>query len=116
MSATAASHNDIARGNWVDRAVPRPLRPYARLMRLDRPIGAWLLLIPGWWSITLAGRGEPNTTLMILFLVGAVLMRGAGCTFNDIVDRDFDARVARTALRPIPSGDVSVPQAVLFLP
>ncbi len=114
MSMTASS-TDIPQHGWVDRFLPRPLRPYARLMRLDRPIGFWLLLIPGWWAITLAGRGEPNTTLMILFLAGAVLMRGAGCTLNDIVDRDFDAKVARTRTRPIPAGEVSVRAAVIFL-
>ena len=110
----SASRIDIPQQSWIDRLLPRPLRPYARLMRLDRPIGFWLLLIPGWWAITLAGRGEPNTTLMILFLVGAVLMRGAGCTINDIVDRDIDAKVARTRTRPIPAGEVSVRAAIIF--
>jgi len=111
----SASRIDIPQQSWIDRLLPRPLRPYARLMRLDRPIGFWLLLIPGWWAITLAGRGEPNTTLMIMFLVGAVLMRGAGCTINDIVDRDIDAKVARTRTRPIPAGEVSVRAAIIFL-
>ena len=111
----AVSTPDIVRGSWIDRLLPRPLRPYARLMRLDRPIGFWLLLIPGWWAITLAGRGGPNTTLMILFLIGAVLMRGAGCTITDIVDRDIDAKVARTRTRPIPAGEVSVRAAIIFL-
>ncbi len=115
MTAATASRTDIVRGSWVDRVLPRVARPYARLMRLDRPIGFWLLLIPGWWSITLAGRGEPNTTLMILFLVGAILMRGAGCTINDIVDRDFDAKVARTRTRPIPAGEITVRAAMIFL-
>ncbi|MGE4064593.1 MAG: 4-hydroxybenzoate octaprenyltransferase [Rhodospirillaceae bacterium] len=114
MSPTASS-TDIVQGGWIDRLLPRRLRAYARLMRLDRPIGFWLLLIPGWWSITLAGRGEPNTTLMILFLAGAVLMRGAGCTLNDIVDRDYDAKVARTRTRPIPAGEISVRAAFVFL-
>ncbi len=112
---TPTSSTDIPHGGWIDRLLPRPLRAYARLMRLDRPIGVWLLLIPGWWAITLAGRGEPNTALMILFLFGAVLMRGAGCTINDIVDRDIDAKVARTRTRPIPSGEISVRAAFIFL-
>ncbi|GIL00011.1 MAG: 4-hydroxybenzoate octaprenyltransferase [Alphaproteobacteria bacterium] len=109
--------SDIPRGNWIDRWLPGLARPYARLARLDRPIGTWLLLFPCWWSIALAAPagGLPDPLLFALFALGALVMRGAGCTFNDIVDRDFDARVARTALRPIPSGDVSVPQAVLFL-
>ncbi|MGE3333686.1 MAG: 4-hydroxybenzoate octaprenyltransferase [Rhodospirillaceae bacterium] len=113
--AEQSLHTDILRGSWVDRVLPRFARPYARLMRLDRPIGFWLLLIPGWWSLTLAARGEPNVELMVLFLVGAILMRGAGCTINDIVDRDFDAKVARTRTRPIPAGEISVRGAVVFL-
>lgn len=113
--AEQSLHTDIPRGSWVDRLLPRFARPYARLMRLDRPIGFWLLLIPGWWSITLAGRGEPNVELMVLFLAGAILMRGAGCTINDIVDRDFDAKVARTRTRPIPAGEVSARAAAIFL-
>ena len=100
------------------RLLPDPAKPYARLARLDRPIGWWLLLLPCWWSSTLAadaaGR-SPNLWHLVLFLVGAVAMRGAGCTYNDIVDRDIDAAVARTRSRPIPSGQVSVDQAKLFL-
>jgi len=96
--------------------LPRSWRPYARLARLDRPIGTWLLLWPCWWSLALAGdRPWPDSLLMLLFGLGAVVMRGAGCTFNDIVDRDFDGRVARTATRPIPSGEVSVREAVAFM-
>lgn len=101
-----------APGNWVDRRAPAPLRPYLRLARLDRPIGTWLLLWPCWWSIALAA-GSP--LLLISFALGAVVMRGAGCTFNDIVDRDLDAKVARTANRPLPSGAVSVKAAWAFL-
>jgi 4-hydroxybenzoate polyprenyltransferase len=90
-----------------------------RLARFDRPIGAWLLLFPAWWSQALAelslGRAYPNLWYMTLLLVGAFVMRGAGCTYNDIVDRDYDARVARTAARPIPSGQVSVGAALAFL-
>jgi 4-hydroxybenzoate polyprenyltransferase len=84
-------------------------------MRLDKPIGWWLLLLPGWWSIVLASFGQPSHELLALFLVGAIVMRGAGCTFNDIVDRDIDARVARTATRPLPSKQVSVRDAWAFL-
>ncbi|MBB4267944.1 4-hydroxybenzoate octaprenyltransferase [Roseospira visakhapatnamensis] len=110
---------DMPVGGWVDRVLPERLLPYARLMRLDRPIGWWLLLWPTWWSTALAAdattAGWPNPLLLVLFLIGAVAMRGAGCTYNDIVDREFDARVARTAQRPIPSGAVSVTQAKVFL-
>jgi 4-hydroxybenzoate polyprenyltransferase len=109
------SASDIRRGDWVERWVPRPWLPYARLARLDRPIGTWLLLFPGWWSIALAAETWPDWRLMALFGIGAVAMRGAGCTLNDIVDRDFDARVARTRMRPIPSGEVSVRQAAVFM-
>jgi 4-hydroxybenzoate polyprenyltransferase len=84
-------------------------------MRLDRPIGTWLLLIPGWWALTLAGFGVPRLKLVLLFLVGAVVMRGAGCTYNDIIDRDIDARVARTRTRPLASGEVSLRAAWIFL-
>ncbi len=105
--------------HWVDHWLPAAARPYARLARLERPIGWWLLLLPGWWSIALAqvpaGGGPPDVRLLTLFLIGAIVMRGAGCTFNDIVDRDFDARVVRTRSRPIPSGRVSLRQAQAFL-
>jgi 4-hydroxybenzoate polyprenyltransferase len=110
---------DAPAGNWVDRLAPVRAKPYLRLARFDRPIGAWLLLFPTWWSQALAelslGRPYPNPWYLLLFLVGAFVMRGAGCTYNDIVDRDYDARVARTAARPIPSGQVSVRAAVAWL-
>lgn len=102
--------------SWVDRA-PRAVRPYLRLARADRPVGIWLLMLPCWWGVALAtpaGR-LPDPLLLLLFFVGAAVMRGAGCTFNDIVDRDIDARVARTAGRPLPSGAVTVRQAALFM-
>jgi 4-hydroxybenzoate polyprenyltransferase len=110
---------DAAPGNWVDRMAPARWRPYLRLARFDRPIGAWLLLFPCWWAQALAelslGHAYPDPRYLVLFLVGAFVMRGAGCTYNDIVDRDYDASVARTAARPIPSGQVSVAEALLFL-
>ncbi len=110
---------DAVREHWADRVLPRSVRPYARLARLERPIGWWLLLLPGWWAIAMAqvanGGGLPDIWYLFLFLVGAVVMRGAGCTFNDIVDRNFDASVARTRSRPIPSGQVTVGQARAFM-
>ncbi len=119
MAKPATATPDAVRGHWVDRLLPEAARPYARLARLDRPIGWWLLLWPCWWSSALAadaaGRAYPDPWHLVLFLVGAVAMRGAGCTYNDIVDRDIDAAVARTRARPIPSGQVSVAQAKLFL-
>jgi 4-hydroxybenzoate polyprenyltransferase len=106
-------------GNWVDTLAPTWLRPYLRLARADRPIGAWLLLMPCWWSAGIAavyaGHPYPNPWHVLLFFVGAFVMRGAGCTWNDIVDRDLDAMVARTRSRPIPSGQVSVRGAIAFL-
>jgi 4-hydroxybenzoate polyprenyltransferase len=103
----------------ADRLLPQKLKPYARLARLDRPIGWWLLLLPGWWAIALAavraGGGTPDLQLMALFFAGAVIMRAAGCTLNDIADREFDAKVERTQSRPLPSGDVSVSAAIVFL-
>ena len=110
---------DAVRGHWVDRLLPEAMRPYARLARLERPIGWWLLLWPCWWSTALAAiaahRATPNIWHLALFMIGAVVMRGAGCTYNDIVDRDIDAAVARTRSRPIPAGQVSVGQARLFM-
>ena len=101
------------------RALPPAWRPYAALARLDRPIGTWLLLFPCWWAVALSGLPtvDPwqSLRLALLFALGAIIMRGAGCTFNDIADRDFDAQVARTRARPIPSGAVSLRAAWLFL-
>jgi 4-hydroxybenzoate polyprenyltransferase len=118
-----ASPVDIRPDAPVMRILPAAARPYAELMRLDRPIGTWLLLLPGWWSIAMAagasGADGPGfwtvAWYFLAFGIGAVLMRGAGCTWNDITDRDFDAKVARTATRPIASGQVSVKAALLFL-
>ncbi len=109
------SASDMPAGTWIDRLTPPAARPYLRLMRLDRPIGSWLLLFPCWWSVALAADGWPDAGLMLLFAGGAVIMRGAGCVLNDIADRHFDARVARTQTRPIPSGAIAVPRAIAFL-
>lgn len=110
---------DAVRGHWADRVVPLAARPYARLARLERPIGWWLLLLPCWWSAALAalaaGSSYPDPWHLALFLVGAIAMRGAGSTYNDIVDRDLDARVARTRDRPIASGRVSAKAAAVFV-
>ena len=106
---------DIHYGDWVDRLLPCWAEPYARLARWDRPIGTWLLLFPGWWGIALAGPRWPDPLLLLLFAIGAVAMRGAGCTLNDIADREYDGKVARTRFRPLPSGRVTVPQAFLFM-
>ncbi|MGA0561604.1 4-hydroxybenzoate octaprenyltransferase [Ancylobacter sp. VNQ12] len=114
-----------AAGNWVDRYAPGFLRPFLRLARADRPIGSWLLLIPCWWSTALAAAmatraGTPVDALQLaallaLFAIGSVAMRGAGCTWNDILDRDIDGMVERTRGRPLPSGQVSVTGAFTFL-
>jgi 4-hydroxybenzoate polyprenyltransferase len=118
MSPVAGPVAD-ATGNWVDTRAPAWSRPYLRLARLDRPIGSWLLLLPCWWSSALAAvaahQVAPRVTHLVLFFIGAFAMRGAGCTWNDIVDRDLDASVERTRSRPIPSGQVSVAQAAAFL-
>jgi 4-hydroxybenzoate polyprenyltransferase len=118
MSGSAARVAD-ATGNWVDTRAPSWSRPYLRLSRLDRPIGSWLLLMPCWWSAALAtgiaGDVRQLPVTLALFFAGAFVMRGAGCTWNDITDRDLDARVERTRSRPIPAGQVSVPQAAVFL-
>jgi 4-hydroxybenzoate polyprenyltransferase len=118
MSDAAARVAD-ATGNWVDTLAPSWSRPYLRLSRFDRPIGSWLLLMPCWWSAALAagiiGNISQLPLVIALFFVGAFVMRGAGCTWNDITDRDLDALVERTRSRPIPAGQVSVPQAVVFL-
>jgi len=107
-----------ATGNWVDTTAPPLSRPYLRLARLDRPIGSWLLLMPCWWSVGLAAvhaRSQVNVWHLLLFFIGAFAMRGAGCTWNDIVDRDLDSQVERTRSRPIPSGQVTVASAAAFL-
>src|SRR5262249_12664168 len=107
--------SDIKQGEGVELSRPAVRRPYPRLARLDRPIGTWLLLFPGWWGIALASERLPDPLLLLVFAVGAIAMRGAGCTLNDIADRHYDARVARTRSRPLPSGAVSVRGAAVFL-
>ncbi len=115
---TTAPLADAAPDNWIDRYAPAGLRPWLRLGRFDRPIGAWLLMLPGWQGVALAGAEKgrwPDPWLLLLIALGALLMRAAGCAYNDIIDRDIDTQVARTAGRPIPSGQISVKQALAFL-
>lgn len=108
-----------ATSNMVDRLAPKAVLPYLRLARADRPIGIFLLAFPCFWSVSLAARSigdaYPDPSLLLLFLIGAVVMRGAGCTYNDIVDRDIDAKVARTMTRPLPSGQVTPKTAFAFM-
>ena len=111
---------DAPPDNWVDRYAPASARPYLRLSRADRPIGTWLLLIPCWWGLALAILWDQSPRWEDLWIfagcaLGALLMRGAGCTWNDITDRDFDAQVARTRSRPLPSGAVSVRGAAIWM-
>ncbi len=119
MPAPSLALPDSVPRNWLDRFAPDWLKPYGRLARWDRPIGWWLLLWPCWWATALAAiaaeRGAPNIWHLLLFLVGAIAMRGAGCTYNDLIDRDLDAQVERTRLRPLPSGQVTPFQALIFL-
>lgn len=111
--------SDAPKNNLVDRFAPERARPFLRMARIDRPIGWWLLLLPCWWSAALAAvsvnRFGPDPVHLLLLLVGAVAMRGAGSVWNDIVDRDLDGRVERTRSRPIPSGAVTVKQAAAFM-
>ncbi|WP_435163927.1 4-hydroxybenzoate octaprenyltransferase [Falsirhodobacter sp. 1013] len=110
---------DAVRGNWVDHLAPEAWRPYLRLSRADRPIGTWLLLIPCWWGVAMAAAATGvrwfDLWIVIGCTLGAALMRGAGCTWNDITDREFDGSVARTRSRPIPSGQVTVKQALWWM-
>ena len=111
---------DAVQDNWVDVYAPAPVRPYLRLSRADRPIGTWLLLIPCWWGLALSMLNSGQASLHDAWIavgcaIGAWLMRGAGCTWNDITDRDFDGEVERTRSRPIPSGQVTVRGAVIWM-
>ena len=127
---TAASPiPDAPRKNWVDRFAPPKLQPWLRLMRADRPIGVWLLLWPCWWSVALATRANAHylplqdvewvlrrpVFLLVLFAIGAFAMRTAGCVYNDILDRDIDAKVSRTQARPLASGQISVRSAMVLI-
>jgi 4-hydroxybenzoate polyprenyltransferase len=115
----AAAASDIRTDHWILRIAPVSWRPYLRLIRADRPIGTWLLLIPCLWSVTMAsdvaGLGVPSPWYIALFAIGSFVMRGAGCVINDLWDRDIDARVARTATRPIASGEISIKAGLIFL-
>ncbi len=119
ISSRHDSVADAVPDNWVDARAPQSWRPYLRLARADRPIGVWLLLWPCWWSLALAGIHDgtpyPDPWFLALFAIGAIAMRGAGCVWNDIVDRNIDAQVARTRSRPIPSGQVTLRQAQIFM-
>lgn len=120
MSDNTKTHTDIKTGGFIDEMIPEKWRPFAYMMRLDRPIGWWLLLLPGWWSIALASGGISGLwlygfVLMFSFFLGAVIMRGAGCVINDIWDRELDKKVERTQGRPLASGTVSVMEATVFL-
>lgn len=106
---------DIPDTSWVARSLPAFLRPYARLVRLDRPIGTWLLLLPCWWGLALASNRIPDLWLMFVFAVGSIIMRGAGCVVNDLYDRDLDRQVERTATRPLASGEVKPWQAIILI-
>lgn len=123
MPSTTAEGSvaDAVRGNWVDHRAPAAARPYLRLSRADRPIGTWLLLIPCWWGLLLAAAADPaglrpfDLWIAAGCALGAFLMRGAGCTWNDLTDREFDARVARTRSRPLPSGQVTPTGAAVWM-
>ncbi|PUB15463.1 4-hydroxybenzoate octaprenyltransferase [Yoonia sediminilitoris] len=111
---------DAVKGNWVDQIAPGPTRPYLRLSRADRPIGTWLLYLPCVWAVALATLNTGTYGPMDIWIIagcgiGAFLMRGAGCTWNDITDRDIDGQVARTRSRPIPSGQVTVKGALIWM-
>src|SRR5437762_4550305 len=115
MAQGLGTSSDIRAGDWVDRYLPVGFRPYARLARLDRPIGWWLLLLPCWWGVALASPGRVEWRLYPLFMVGAIVMRAAGCVINDLADRDIDRRVERTATRPLASGAIGTQGALVFM-
>jgi 4-hydroxybenzoate polyprenyltransferase len=119
MSQIHAPVADAPPANWVDTIAPAAWRPFLRLARADRPIGAWLLFWPCAWSSAMAaiasGAFWPNPWHLALFAIGSVAMRGAGCAYNDLVDRDIDAKVARTRSRPLPSGQITPKAAAIFL-
>ncbi|PZQ65084.1 MAG: 4-hydroxybenzoate octaprenyltransferase [Phenylobacterium zucineum] len=117
MNDATAPLPDAAPSNWVDRWAPVGMRPWLKLGRFDRPAGIWLLMLPGWQGIAMGAAQvgpSPDVRLLVLFFLGSALMRAAGCAYNDIVDRDIDAKVARTAARPVASGQISVKKAWAF--
>lgn len=116
----ACAHTDIRRAGWIEQKLPPSFRPFAYLMRLDRPIGTWLLLFPGWWAILAAsggilGLGFRGAFVLSLFGLGAVIMRGAGCAVNDLWDRTLDRQVERTKSRPLAAGDITPFQAIFLI-
>lgn len=115
MTDLPTARSDMPTDTWIDRWTPAAARPYLRLSRVDRPVGIWLLLLPCSWGTALASPAWPDPALLLLFALGAILMRAAGCTVNDIADRDFDRHVARTAARPLASGAISRRRAAIFL-
>jgi 4-hydroxybenzoate polyprenyltransferase len=115
---TAASRPDLSDINlddWVERRLPRAWRPYTRLARLDRPVGIWLTLFPCWAALIPASHGFPDIRELLIFSLGALLMRSAGSTVNDIADRKFDGHVERTRFRPLANGQIGILQALSFL-
>lgn len=115
MNSASPDLSDIRQNDWVDRFLPKALRPYARLARLDRPTPIWLTLLPCWAAMLQAADGLPTLQQLVVFSLGALLMRSAGCTINDIADRNFDGHVERTRFRPLASGQVRLSSAILFL-
>lgn len=109
------AHSDITQQSWVDRLLPNSVRPYGLLARWDRPIGFWLLFLPCLTGTAFAASGWPDVGLIVLFAIGSLAMRGAGCTINDMADRDFDRQVERTSIRPLASGRLSMRDAWVFL-
>lgn len=115
MTLSRPDLSDIHRGDWVDRRLPTVWRPYTRLARLDRPVGIWLTLFPCWAALIQASHGFPDLRQLAIFSLGALLMRSAGSTVNDIADRKFDVHVERTRFRPLASGQIGTTQAFVFL-
>ncbi|MBB3524842.1 4-hydroxybenzoate octaprenyltransferase [Rhizobium sp. BK456] len=115
MTSSHPDLSDIHHGDWVDRRLPVAWRPYTRLARLDRPVGIWLTLFPCWAALIQASHGLPDLGELVIFSLGALLMRSAGSTVNDIADRNFDAHVERTRFRPLASGDIGAMHAFVFL-
>ena len=115
---TSATHNDLTdihKGDWVDRILPQVMRPYTRLARLDRPVGIWLTLFPCWAALFQAAHCLPDLRDLVVFTLGAFLMRSAGSTINDMADRNFDGHVERTRFRPLANGELSLFRALVFL-